>query len=175
MLRRLAALGAGLTLVAVAYGCGSSDPSVSVGTHRAVTPADGATTKSVQYRGIAFDVPADWDVVDLEQDPTACVRFDRHAVYLGTPSPDMQCPASILGHTDGLVVQPGDLGVAQEAGDTAAAATEQVNGLDVAVADNSATSGQLDVATNGVALNFVLGGDETAARSIIATIRPVAS
>ncbi|MFE1433946.1 glycoside hydrolase domain-containing protein [Streptomyces griseoaurantiacus] len=65
---------------------------------------DGSTR--ISYRGHTFTVPADWQVVDLEQDPTACVRFDRHAVYLGTPGEHQDCPARVLGRTEALLLQP---------------------------------------------------------------------
>jgi glycoside hydrolase-like protein len=35
-----------------------------------------------------------------------CVRFDRHAVYLGQPSPDQRCPAHAVGHTEAILVKP---------------------------------------------------------------------
>ncbi|MGW5123096.1 glycoside hydrolase domain-containing protein [Streptomyces sp. NPDC004069] len=68
-------------------------------------PADDAT-KTVTYRGHTFTVPAGWPVVDLDQEPTACVRFDRHAVYLGTPGEQQDCPARAVGRTEALWVQP---------------------------------------------------------------------
>jgi hypothetical protein len=67
--------------------------------------ADDGSTR-ISYRGHTFTVPADWRVVDLEEDPTACVRFDRHAVYLGTPGEHQDCPARVLGRTEALLVQP---------------------------------------------------------------------
>lgn len=74
-------------------------------------------TNRVGYRGHTFAVPADWQVVDLAQDPNACVRFDRHALYLGTPGEHQDCPARVQGHTEALLVQP-------TAGDTTGAVTE---------------------------------------------------
>ncbi|WP_078884376.1 glycoside hydrolase domain-containing protein [Streptomyces sp. NRRL S-340] len=68
-------------------------------------PASGAT-RNVAYRGHTFTVPADWQVVDLTADPTACVRFDRHAVYLGDPAGNQDCPARVTGRTEALWVRP---------------------------------------------------------------------
>ncbi|MFD4661698.1 DUF1906 domain-containing protein, partial [Kitasatospora sp. NPDC058444] len=62
--------------------------------------------KSVSYQGHQFDVPKSWPVVDLAADPTACVRFDRHAVYLGTPGENQACPSGLVGRTESLLVQP---------------------------------------------------------------------
>ncbi|MFC9848231.1 glycoside hydrolase domain-containing protein [Streptomyces sp. NPDC127595] len=44
--------------------------------------------------------------MDLEKNPDACVRFDRHAVYLGTPGGRQDCPARLRGRTEALLVQP---------------------------------------------------------------------
>jgi hypothetical protein len=52
-----------------------------------------ALARHVTYLGHNFTVPAGWHLVDLATDPTACVRFDAHAVYLGSPSTDQQCAA----------------------------------------------------------------------------------
>jgi hypothetical protein len=60
----------------------------------------------VTYRGYSFKVPANWRVVHLAQHRRACVRFDRHAVYLGTPSPSQACPSRLLGTTEAMLVEP---------------------------------------------------------------------
>ena len=60
----------------------------------------------VSYRGVELDVPGGWTVVDLTADPTACVRFDVHVVYLGTPGAVQQCPAVLVGRTEAIVIQP---------------------------------------------------------------------
>ncbi|TDD62926.1 DUF1906 domain-containing protein [Kribbella antibiotica] len=51
-------------------------------------------------------VPSDWAVVDLTADPTACVRFDRAAVYLGRSTAQAKCPAHVVGRSEGLVLEP---------------------------------------------------------------------
>ncbi|MEU8969597.1 choice-of-anchor P family protein [Streptomyces monashensis] len=51
-------------------------------------------------------MPADWKVVDLDKNPATCVRFDRHAVYLGTPGARQDCPADVTGRTEALLVRP---------------------------------------------------------------------
>jgi hypothetical protein len=51
-------------------------------------------------------VPAGWEVVDLAAHPHACVRFDRHALYLGAPGTDQVCPATAIGHTEAIVIEP---------------------------------------------------------------------
>ncbi|MER6124230.1 choice-of-anchor P family protein [Streptomyces sp. NPDC001795] len=71
-----------------------------------IAQASDAGTTRISYRGHTFTVPADWKVVDLDKNPTACVRFDRHAVYLGTPGKQQDCPADATGRTEALLVQP---------------------------------------------------------------------
>jgi Rv2525c-like, glycoside hydrolase-like domain len=64
-----------------------------------------AHTKAVSYHGYRLVIPASWPVYRLQTDRTACVRFDRHAVYLGQPSGSQQCPASAAGRTEAILVQ----------------------------------------------------------------------
>ncbi|TYB43521.1 glycoside hydrolase domain-containing protein [Actinomadura chibensis] len=67
-----------------------------------------AAPRVVRYRGLRVPVPAGWEVHDLDRDPTRCVRFDRHAVYLGRPGPQPDCPARIVGRTEAVHIQPAD-------------------------------------------------------------------
>jgi hypothetical protein len=60
----------------------------------------------VSYRGYEVTVPADWPVVDLSTDPTACVRLDRPAVYLGRSTAQPDCPAGLTGRSQGLILEP---------------------------------------------------------------------
>ncbi|MFG1625398.1 glycoside hydrolase domain-containing protein [Kribbella sp. NPDC049227] len=72
-------------------------------------PADAApATRDVDYRGYHLTVPANWQVIDLAERPTTCVRGDLHAVYLGAPGRDQQCPAHAVGRTESVVIQPLD-------------------------------------------------------------------
>jgi hypothetical protein len=67
-------------------------------------PAAGGASKTVTYRGYSFTVPASWPVVSLK--PATCVRFDRHAVYLGDPGRNQDCPTGLLGTTEAILIQP---------------------------------------------------------------------
>ncbi|MGH3321275.1 MAG: DUF1906 domain-containing protein [Streptosporangiaceae bacterium] len=64
------------------------------------------STKPVTYAGYQVRVPRDWPVYRLANDPGRCVRFDRHAVYLGTPGSDQRCPAHLVGRSEALLIQP---------------------------------------------------------------------
>ena len=66
------------------------------------------TTKRVTFHGYRVEVPVSWPVVDLARNPTACVRFDVHAVYLGHPGADQSCPAHLVGRTEALLIEPLD-------------------------------------------------------------------
>ncbi|MDX3005171.1 DUF1906 domain-containing protein [Kribbella solani] len=69
-------------------------------------PAAADDTRTVSYRGYQVSVPAAWPVVDLAADPTACVRLDRPAVYLGRSTAQADCPAHLVGRSSGLILEP---------------------------------------------------------------------
>jgi Domain of unknown function (DUF1906) len=81
---------------------------------RAVEDASGAravTTKAtpdqtISYHGYQMRVPASWPVYHLADDPSRCVLFNRHAVYLGSPGANQHCPAHAFGTTEAVLVQP---------------------------------------------------------------------
>src|SRR3954451_12930958 len=73
------------------------------------TAADaGATTdtRAVGYRGYAIHVPSSWPIHRLAQNRSTCVRFDRHAVYLGYPGAEQRCPAHVVGRSTAVLVEP---------------------------------------------------------------------
>jgi hypothetical protein len=73
-----------------------------------VSPAAAApASRTVTFHGYEVDIPARWRVVDLTENPRACVRFDVETVYLGHPG-DGDCPTRLVGRTAGLVVEPLD-------------------------------------------------------------------
>ena len=61
--------------------------------------------KVVRYAGYTIRVPASWPVYRLDRDPSRCVRYDQHAVYLGRPGPNEQCPAHLVGRTATISIQ----------------------------------------------------------------------
>ena len=65
-----------------------------------------AAARTVSYRGYAVKVPAGWPVFRLTADSHTCVRFDRHAIYLGTPGLAQRCPTDALGRTEAILVAP---------------------------------------------------------------------
>jgi hypothetical protein len=79
-----------------------------------------AGLKTVGVLGRGFTVPAGWQVIDLAAHPTTCVRFDVHAVYIGTPGAEQNCPARGVGsHTGAVLIQPAPAHAATTATTTA--------------------------------------------------------
>ncbi len=64
--------------------------------------------KTVAYHGYPVVIPASWPIYRLARTPGACVRFDRHALYLGLPSHQETCPANLAGRTEAILVAPDD-------------------------------------------------------------------
>jgi hypothetical protein len=73
----------------------------------AVKPATAAepASQTVTFDGYTVSVPASWPVYDLTKNPRQCVRYDVHAVYLGTPGPDPNCPPNLVGRVDTVTIQ----------------------------------------------------------------------
>ena len=65
-----------------------------------------AATKIVAYHGYRVTAPAGWPVYRLAAHPRTCVRFDRHAVYLGRPGARQDCPPHAAGRTEAILVSP---------------------------------------------------------------------
>lgn len=60
--------------------------------------------KVVEYHGYELSVPASWPVYRLAADPDQCVRYDMHAVYLGKPGANQDCPPGLVGRTETVSV-----------------------------------------------------------------------
>ncbi|HET8598953.1 MAG TPA: glycoside hydrolase domain-containing protein [Segeticoccus sp.] len=90
-----------------------SAPAATRSTPAATPSGPAGPTKQVAYHGVSVQVPADWPVVDLDRDPTACVRFDVQAVYLGEPGEQQDCPAHAVGRADTVWLRDSDAASAQ--------------------------------------------------------------
>jgi hypothetical protein len=183
--RRIISVAVSAAALLAAFGCGSgaSDTSVRSGpvsSGARVNVADGAVDaaglRTVTYQGVEFQVPADWPVYDLTADPTTCVRFDVHAVYLGQPGADMQCPAGLVGRADAVLVEPvagsGRNGSAVS-GDVS---TESLNGLTAEVVSGADVTYQLDAtfASAGVAATITYQDNDATAQQILSSFRAAA-
>jgi hypothetical protein len=69
--------------------------------------------KPVAFAGYTFEVPRSWPVIDLARHQRACVRFDRHAVYVGQPGRNELCPAALIGTTEALLFEQAPAGPAR--------------------------------------------------------------
>jgi hypothetical protein len=98
-LRSIAALGLPALLLAL----------LLTGAH---APSAGAASRTVQFDGRSVQVPAGWPVIRLDRQPRTCVRLDRRAVYLGTPSARQNCPAEAIGRRRAILVEPDRAGAA---------------------------------------------------------------
>jgi glycoside hydrolase-like protein len=72
----------------------------------ASTGAAAAQAGSVHFDGRTVAVPKGYRVFRLAQRPRLCVRLDRRAVYLGTPSSQQRCPADAMGRRRAILVEP---------------------------------------------------------------------
>jgi hypothetical protein len=75
-----------------------------------------AVGRTVVFHGYRIAVPPGWPVYDLGRRAQTCVRFDRHAIYLGTPSASQRCPAHSVGRTGAVLVTPLRAGTARAGG-----------------------------------------------------------
>jgi hypothetical protein len=80
---------------------GPAEPAGSAKPAKAARPA----SQTVTFGGYTVSVPASWPVYDLTKNPRQCVRYDVHAVYLGTPGPDPDCPPNLVGRVDTVSIQ----------------------------------------------------------------------
>ncbi|MGD9735902.1 MAG: DUF1906 domain-containing protein [Solirubrobacterales bacterium] len=64
-----------------------------------------ASARTLHFQGKAVQAPASWPVYRLARHPGMCVRLDRRAVYLGTPSSNQRCPAGAMGKRRAILVE----------------------------------------------------------------------
>jgi len=115
----------GLAAGAAAAAAALSSPPALAAAGLPVPVAPGAAPgalKTVTYLGYRFAVPASWPVIRTTAASATCVRFDRHAIYLGDPGRNQDCPSGLLGTTEAILVQPaaGPVSRASSAEDQAA-------------------------------------------------------
>jgi len=129
----------------------------SNGSAAASTGSHGPATKVVRYHGFRLVVPASWPVYDLAADPAVCVRFNRHAVYLGQPSSSQRCPAHAVGRTEAILVAPL---AAHSAGAGGGASGPALPGAaDPNAQPHGGSSAQLTVPSSGVVVTATWHGD----------------
>ncbi len=85
-----------IAIVAVCFGLLATPPLASAN-----------ATRTVSYHGLKLRVPSSWPVFRLGAGSSVCVRFNRHAVYLGRPGTNESCPLHAVGRTEAILVSPG--------------------------------------------------------------------
>jgi hypothetical protein len=130
--------------------------------------------KAIEYSGLRFQVPQEWPVYDLAKDPTRCVRFDQHAVYLGHAGANQDCPAQLVGRTEAVQVEPID--ATSQTAVSAATAPGEINGLSVHRDSNGATSHNEVAAFDaaGVVATVTFRNDHALAQKILGTFERAA-
>ena len=144
-------------------------PPQPLDSHATKTPL----TRIVQYHGYQVTVPGSWPVYDLAADPSQCVLFNVHAVYLGTPGSAQDCPATALGHTESLFIQavsPASAPSSAVVLPGTSAALPQNAALPAAATAAAAVSHmlQVEVSVAGVLVTAAYGANETQIRTILA-------
>ena len=175
--RTAAVAAAGLALLATTAGAAvlPAGPAWSAG-H--MGPAPGA--RLVRYHGYEIQVPASWPVYHLAADPTRCVLFSSHAVYLGTPGPDQRCPAHAVGRTSAVLIQPagqpGQLPPGTAVLPSSMAALPARASLPAATTAAAAAGHALRIVVSraGVLVTATYGADPAQARAILAGGRSTA-
>ena len=104
----------------------------------------------MRYHGVVLRVPASWPVYALSADSRQCIRFDRHAVYLGQPPAAQACPPHAAGRTEAILVSPLITAASAAAGASTHPALPEVYGGPV-------LSAQLTVASAGVRVTATWG------------------
>ena len=140
---------------------GAAGPVTTTGAARPATTTGAAAltkTKVVRYHGYKLVVPAAWPVYDLATDPTVCVRFNRHAVYLGRPSSRQRCAAHEIGRTEAILVAPLTAHGARVRGGGAGPVLPPVRGRNAQPAQGSST--ELAVPSGSVMVTATWAGDE---------------
>ena len=128
--------------------------------------------QTIDFHGYEIQVPASWPVYNLAADPTRCVLFDQHAVYLGTPGADQQCPTRAYGRTEAVLVQPEPTSVPSGSVELAA----NTASFSAALSSTEATGHtvQFTAPGPGVQVTATYGSDEAQIRSILAGARMTA-
>jgi hypothetical protein len=128
--------------------------------------SSGAADQVVDYHGYEIQVPASWPVYNLAADPTRCVLFNQHAVYLGTPGTEQNCPDRAFGRTEAVLVQPEQTSLPPGTV-TLGTGTASFSSALSAVETTSHTV-QLAAPGPGVQIEATYGTDEARIRSILA-------
>jgi len=129
-------------------------------------PAVPGSTRFVSYNGVRLTVPAAWPVIDLRLHPSACVRLDQGALYLGSPGPQSDCPAHAVGRADTVWLKPASAGQIEPM--TSQLATVGALAARVSV-DSVSHDRQAQLVAEGVDLEATWGADISSIDRVLAS------
>ncbi len=167
----MAVLAAGVLVGAAAgvRGPGAGARPESLTPHRAAIFAV-SKTKPVAYDGYVVEVPAGWPVYRLAAAPRRCVRYDTHAVYLGAPGPDQQCPAHLVGRTEAVRIDSAGTGRVAAAGAGALARDSAAHELRLTLAGTAGDRPAWVAATRqSLSITATYGDDPAMAERIVSS------
>jgi hypothetical protein len=150
-------------------------PQVAFATTNPVGPAKPAVaaaagTRNVSYGGVRVSVPVAWTVIDLRLHPSACVRLDRSALYLGSPGAQSSCPAHAVGRADTIWLKPAAAGRMDQ---LTTPSTSQVTTLGTLTArvgvDPVSHNKQAQFVTAGVELDATWGASSSSVDRVLAS------
>ena len=161
-------------LAAEASGAANPVTDASAAQVFAPQPSWNSKPKVVEYHGYRLQVPGSWPVYNLAAHPSQCVLFSTHAVYLGTPGNAQNCPATAIGRTEALLIQPASSPTIPASAviltGGSAALPEQTT---LPAAATAAHMFQVEVPAAGVAVTATYSTNEPRLRAILAGARIV--
>jgi hypothetical protein len=125
-----------------------------------------AWARVVHFDGRRVEAPRSWPIYRLSRHPGMCVRLDRRAVYLGTPSSEQRCPAEAMGRRRAILVEPrgaaraGASALATPRADATASAGSAFTGLgfDACTAPSSRSMSAWGASSPYAAIGVYIGG-----------------
>jgi hypothetical protein len=137
------------------------------------------TIRTVVFGGYEFQVPATWPVYRLDEHPATCVRFDVHAVYLGSAGTGMRCPAGLVGRTETVSFTPASAAASRSDGAVSQAVgpgrqIARLSAVSSVITQNSEQDEMevaLGAAGSGATVTGTYGTDPAAVKQVLSTLR----
>ncbi|HEY0935699.1 MAG TPA: DUF1906 domain-containing protein, partial [Trebonia sp.] len=140
-----------------------------------------AAARIVVYDGFEFTAPASWPVYRLDEHPQTCVRYDVHAIYLGTPGADMRCAAGLIGRTQTVSFIPSQPAATGAAAGRAGrpdggggTAIQRLPALDTTITQDTVAH-ELQVALGPASVTGTYGTDSASVKQILDSLRAAPS
>jgi hypothetical protein len=141
-------------------------PLLVLGSGPAPAAASGSSSSAsrvVRFAGLSLTVPRSWPVRRFEPGSAGCVRFDRHAVYLGRPDRST-CPTHLVGTVTAVQVLRGTDRLTGPH-------TLNPHGLEVFGGTDVDGEQQVQAAAGGARVQVTAGDSPALADRIVASVR----